>query len=163
MKLSIILITITIGCFSCATTIHPIVTEENIIIDNRLYGSWKTDTTTVIIENYLKSSLNESSFPGEKEKLLNPKTAEEKRLAAYASKLYTISYWNKGFNYVITGQLTRINGQLYMDLQAEDIKSGEDIQGSYNYKKAHLIAKLDVVNNSLKFQFMDGQKIKELV
>ena len=163
MKLSIILLVLTVGCFSCATTLHPIVTEENIIVDNRLYGNWKTDTTTVMIENYLKSSLNTSSYPGETDELLNPKTAKEKRLSAFASKLYTISYWNKGYNYVLTGQLTKINGQLYMDLEAEDIKSEEDVHGSYNYKKAHLIAKLDVVNNSLKFQFMDGQKIKDLV
>ena len=153
---------IAVGCYSCATTIHPIVTEENIIIDERLYGNWKTDTTTVLIENYLESPLKVSA-PGESDRLKEPKTPEEKRLAAFASKVYMVSYHNKGFQYTLSGQLTKINGQLYMDLVPEDIKSQEDVLGSYNYEKGHLIAKVDVINNGLKFQYMDGQKIKELV
>lgn len=163
MKLTIILLTITAALCSCATTLHPIVTEENIIVDNRLYGKWKTDTTTVLIENYIKSSLTKESAPGKENKLEHPKTAEEKRMAAYASKVYLVSYRNKGFQYLIHGQLTRINGQLYMDLSPDDIKSEEEVQGSYNYHKGHLIAKVEVTNNGLKFRFMDGQKIKDLV
>lgn len=163
MKLLIILMAIAVGCYSCATTIHPIVTEENIIVDERLYGTWKKDTTTVMIENYLKSPLNTLNELGEHEKLEKPKTAENKRLAAFAAKVYMISYWNEGYRYLLSGQLTKINGQLYMDLVPEDIKSELEVHGSYNYEKGHLIAKVDVVNNGLKFRFMDGQKIKELV
>jgi hypothetical protein len=141
---------------ACTTSIHPFVTEETTIIENKLYGEWKKDTLTVTIENFLKSPNRSTPFGGDN--LLHPKTSQEKKDAVNAAKKYLITFLeiDEDFAAKMEGRLTKINGALYLELRVHDVPA-------MNYGISYTIAKINIEDRRLTLRFMDGRKIKDMV
>lgn len=158
---------IAISFTSCITTIQPLVTAKNAVTDNRLTGTWLRENTVYQITPLLQSSLVNKQNADSKNKGLTLTLSREDSLQ-YAN-MYLVSFNKYGLNYNMVAGLTRIGGQLYMDLlplianSEEPNVFGDPFQSTVDYLAGSTIAKVNVDDGSLKLHFLDGEVIKEQV
>jgi len=152
---------------SCLTTLQPLVSLSNIVTEDRITGTWQQDNDTVRIESMLTSRVIRQ-FPSE-----NPANealpGHDRNKRNFYSKMYIITFVKNNVNYCMSAALTRIGGDLFMDLSPmflgdPKMPEGSGNEYSYNYLSTFTIAKIKIEsNNSLSIQFLNGDYIKEQI
>lgn len=143
---------------SCLTIIHPLVTSDNIIIDNRIDGTWvSNDSKVILIQKIMNSEL----------KL----TAEDLRRKDYTfkdslfyAKHYAISYQQKDLRYFWLAGLVKIKSQYYLNLHPV-VCVNKKGNNEYDLGDAtSSIAKLEWKgDNTLSVHFLNGDRIREII
>lgn len=159
MKTIFIYITILVCCMSCLTSLQPLVTKGNIVTDNRITGRWQHDGQVIQIENIDRESRISS---GTMERSGNKKDS------VFFSKTYNVVFEEKGIRHVMSGALTRIDKNLYFELMPLFISDPEQPDGSgyeyaFDYMGSFTFGKLNINNNNLTLQFLNGDFIKEQI
>lgn len=163
MKRIIITVFICLSLSACVTTLHQLVTYDNVITDERLVGKWKSDKQDFTVEQFYKSSFFKK-YKKEIEEEIGKKEKAGKGTgdSVLYSKLYLIEYIKNGIQYDLLGGLTRLNGQMFMNFSPinssyvnnTDKDSSLDPGSSLSTCS---IAKVKIINsNTLKIDFLDG-------
>lgn len=159
----VILITVTLT--SCVTSLHPLFTANTIktdlITDDRIIGRWKNDDQEYMVQEFYKSDYFKS-LP-QKEKESNDKSTEnEKTDSLLFSRSYMINYIKNGIKYTLFGNMTRLNGQLFINfigigMQNADTNSNNEQLDLPNRLETCTIARVKVINtNTIKLDFING-------
>jgi hypothetical protein len=168
LSLSILLTT------SCLTSVHPLVTIHNIVEENSLIGTWQQGEETYKVEKLRESALyreieNSVQIKDNENAKKEPLRGKEKEDSIFQSRAYCVSFSKEGIDYYMSGSLTRIDGQLYMELYpiVIDDKTQPDGSGldyTFDYLPGITIAKLDLrSDNTVQLHFPDGDYIKKQI
>jgi hypothetical protein len=159
---------------SCLTSVHPLVTFQTITEENSLVGTWQQGEDIYKVEKLMESEIfkeieNSIENKGKENEKKKPLTGKEKEDSIFHSHAYTVSFSKDGIAYYMTGSLTRIDGQLYMELFPIVIDDKEESDGSgldysFDYLPGITVAKVDLQNkNTLQLHFPDGDYIKKQI
>ena len=173
MKSNILLIALfmTVTLMSCVTSLHPLVTYGTAITDDRLIGSWKSDDQEYVVQEFFKSDFferNKGDLIKEQKENNGKLTESSKRDSFLFLKSYMINYIKNGIKYELFGNMTRINGQFFMnfmgvDIQSNDTSKNEDFNLP-NRLESGTIARVKVIDvNTIKLDFIDGSYLYEQV
>jgi len=166
MKISI-LIAIVISFTSCLTSLHPLVTADKVVSEDRVVGNWVHDDVTIHIERFLQSEVykNLTKMSGGLNNFNNGNAALQKQDSILYAHGYSVSYRKDGVDYFMFGAVTKIGNNFYFDLLpviADDPKNQEGTGFEYtnDYLPAFTMAKLEINKNALNLHFLDGDFIK---
>ena len=164
-KVLLVVILMTVTFMSCVTSIHPLFSSSNIetdvITDDRIIGSWKDDDQEYMVQAFFKSDFFGNFAKGQKDNSGKP-TESEKRDSLLFSRSYMINYIKNGIKYELFGNMTRLNGQVFMNfmginVQNADTNSKNDEIKLPNRIESFTIARLKVINtNTIKLDFING-------
>ncbi len=146
---------------SCITSLQHLASYQNIIIDNRLVGSWEHGGKHILIQEFRNSRYKEIFKEARMEK--TPFSIED---SIFTLKHYIISYHEKNLDYAWVAAIVRVGKLTFTSLVPEACTDGnEDIsQKGGGFQDAHSFAKLEWNNdNSFQLRFLDGDYIKEIV
>ncbi len=167
MKKNILLaaVLMTVTLMSCVTSLHPIFTYSTVVTDDRITGSWKNEDQDYIVQQFFKSDFFERNKGDllKEQKDNNGKISESsKKDSLLFLKSYMINYSKNGIKYELLGNMTRLNGQLFINFRSIDIQNA-DTNGKNeefnlpNRLESNTIARLKVINtNTIKLDFIDG-------
>lgn len=166
---NLILIAIAISFSSCLTSLHPLVTPDKVISEDRVLGAWVHDGVTINIDKFTQSEVYKSwtKLGGGLSILKNGSDTYSQDSIMYVHG-YCISYRKDGVDYFMFGAVTKIGNDFYFDLIpviAEDPKNqeGSGFEYTNDYLPAFTMAKLEIDKNALYLQFLDGDFIKEQI
>ena len=165
MKKIIVAGFICLALSACITTLHPLVTYDKVITDERLAGKWKSDDREFIVQQFYKSNLyklhqqeiEDAIGTGKKEK--TGKTTGDSILY---SKSYIIEYIKDGIQYDLLGSLIRLNGQLFMNFSPVNSSNTGNIDKDSSLDPGSVIstctiARMKIINsNTIQIDFLDG-------
>ena len=152
---------------SCLTTLQPLVSLDNIVTEDRITGTWQQDHDTVRIESMLTSRVIRQHPSENAISEALPRNDRNKR--NFYSKMYIIIFTKNNIYYCMSAALTRIGGDLYMELSPMFLGDSQSPEGSgneysYNYLATFTIAKIKIESNkALSIQFLNGDYIKEQI
>lgn len=140
----------------CLQTVHPIFTVNDIVYEQKLLGTWKTepgkDFSIAVITNL--AAENSIALP--------------EKLTAVKQKGYLVSY--KKEDGELTGQhiafLARIGKHLYFDYYPVDQKAEEIMDDFFqvHYVKMHTSYRVEIKNDgSFELSQLDGSFVKNLI
>lgn len=145
-------------------SLQPVATYKTIVTEPRLAGEWTEGEQTVRFELVPDSKLLREE-DGKERKLPLGESNEE---VAFYSKAYLITLQQKGFSYLMLGSLSRIDGQLYMDITSLGIRrdkypeQSSGFEFGNDYLPVYTIAKVGWAgNDQMTLQFLNGHFIKE--
>lgn len=155
---------------SCVTSLHPLVTYDKSVADERIEGKWQGKEQDFKVQAIFKSDLYKK-YKAAIDKDLKEKDTKEQTVSdsvLYANT-YVVEYERDGVRYDLLANMTRINGQLYMNFTpiisnlitdpATDVSM--DPGSSIN---SYIIARISFINASeIKFEFLDGGFIYDQV
>ena len=164
-KILLVVILMTVTLMSCVTSLHPLFSSSNIetdvITDDRIIGSWKNDDQEYMVQPFLKSDFFGSFPKGQKDNNGKP-TENEKRDSLLFSRSYMINYIKNGIKYELFGNMTPLNGQVFMNfmginVQSADTNSKNDEIKLPNRIESFTIARVKVINtNTIRLDFING-------
>jgi hypothetical protein len=152
---------------SCLTTMQPLITDNNVITEDRILGNWQYDKGTIQIKR-LNDVIKPKDFTTYRTspRLLTPDANKE---STFLKKTYMINFERNGIRYDMIGALTRIQDDLFIEIAPSLITDSQKPDGSgyefnYSYLPSFTIAKLTIKNNqSLDLQFLNGDFLKEQI
>lgn len=167
MKKNILLVAIlmTVTLMSCVTSLHPLFTYSTVVTDDRITGSWKNDDQDYIVQEFFKSDFfkrNKGDLLKEPKDNKDKISESSKRDSILFLKSYMINYIKNGIKYELWGNMTRLNGQLFInfrgiDIQNADTNSKNEEFNLPNRLESNTIARVKVINtNTIKLDFIDG-------
>ncbi|MEO5984119.1 MAG: hypothetical protein ABIP80_01360 [Ferruginibacter sp.] len=147
---------------SCITIIQSLVTQDNIVADDRLAGTWiGVDSKNITVQKIMDSKLRPTSAELAKHDYT-------KADSLFFTKFYFISFQENNLNYELLAGLVKINGEYYLNLKSLrclDNKGEEayELEGN-KFQSTSTIARLEWrTNNSLNINFFNGDHIKEII
>ena len=174
MKTNILLValSITVTLMGCVTSLHPLVTYSTAVTDDRIIGSWKNDDQEYIVQEFFRSDFFERNKGDliKEQKNNNGQLSESSKKDSFLfSKSYTLDYIKNGIKYELLANMTRLNGQLFMnfmgiDIQNADVKSNDEEFDLPNRLESNTIARVKIINtNIIKLDFIDGGYIYDQI
>jgi hypothetical protein len=160
-----------VALMSCVTSLHPLVTYSTAVTDNRIIGAWKSDEQEYVVQEFFKSDFferNKGDLIKEREENNGKLSESSKRDSLLFSRSYMVKYIKNGVKYELMGNMTRLNGQLFMnfmgiDLQSADTSKNEDFNLP-NRLESNTIARVKIINaNTLQLDFLDGGYIYDQI
>lgn len=154
---------------SCLTSLHNLVTYSTIATENKITGNWQYKDYALKIESTPASQFfKDMTTANKKENKSNYENAEDSLLY---SRSYVISFVKKNYKYYMVCCLTRINNELYGDIQAVTSESlnrstANDNNALFNtgsYINSHSIAKIILNNNEMEIRFLNGDLISSQI
>ena len=153
-----------ISCYtSCITSLHPLVTAENITTEKQVEGHWMSkDMEFTVIrtpDSLITRIIGVQDYPNRKNDSIQ------------ASQAYYVTCQKDGIRYDFQLALTQLNGNLFMHLASvgfepkiDNITWVKKHAENLAYLPTYTIAKLQISNsNMLVIKFVNGQFIKEQV
>ena len=150
---------------SCVTTLQPLVTYNSAIADNRLEGAWEQDGQEYIVQKVFNSDFykkNKKDLEKSREKNNGQLSEKEKKDSVLYSKSYLIKYSKEGVQYLLFGNMIKLNGGLFMNFTPVVMTSTNstnedsviDLPSRHN---SYTIARVQFTNTSImKLDFIDG-------
>ena len=140
---------------SCLTILQDLITQNNVITDNRVEGVWiDSDSKRILVQKFMNSKF----FTGSEQKKYTPEDS------FFSTKLYVISYREKNLDYGWLAGIVKIKDQYYLNLGPGECLSSNEKEAYGLGKSTSSIAKLEWKNNnSLVLRFLNGDYIKEIV
>jgi hypothetical protein len=155
---------------SCLTSIHPLVTRDRVVTDNRIVGQWKYGEQQLQID-----ALPNSSYMRELTKIQggekNPQAlkGEERADSIFYSKTYILSFRENNVDYYMVAALINIGKSIFLDLYpAAMYDSTNEIGRMYSFNPDYLpvftMAKLEITgNDKLVIKFIDGNFVRNQI
>lgn len=154
---------------SCLTTLHPFISNDPsqcLALKKELLGRWEMDSLTVRIESFLTSPLRTDETKEKDALLRQPAKSREQLLdSLYFTKQYLVSYSKDNIRYVYQCGLTRIDGQIFMEIQPQQYQTKDyDVHPDYyNFQRTYTLARVNLDNNFIQLEFLDGDFIKNQI
>jgi hypothetical protein len=172
MKKIFAIISVAMGMLSlasCVTSLQPVSTRETITTDRRVAGNWVHDGETFNITPFMESEFAKS-LKGDMDAKEKISSEEDKRDSIYYSKMYAVYFQKEGVSYHMAASLTKLNGQLFMDLfplamndPKEQAGKNDPLEGK-DYLGGFTIAKVELNGQSgMTLKFVDGDFINEQI
>jgi hypothetical protein len=153
------------SCSSCLTSLHQLVTYDQVITDNRFAGQWRQDNNAVFkIEDLLKSNYyNNTASASVHGKPAKPGFDSREDSLLY-SKSYVISFAKSGYDYTMIASLMRLGDNMYADFIPVAVsKTGSAMSGSIfdgsDYMISHSIAKIIFTGGNMEIKFLNDDFI----
>jgi hypothetical protein len=152
---------------SCLSSLQPVATAKTITTDNRLPGEWTDGKESFRIQKMTESDiLKDDKDPDKRLSIGNGNGGDD---SVSFSNSYAITAKRKdGVEYIMTGILSRVNDQYFVDLMPLGMKhpkSGDNASSfefNYNYLPTFSIAQLSFVNkDKIVLKYLNGDFIKE--
>ena len=147
---------------SCLTSLQPLVTDNNIITDERITGNWQGEDATIQIKKL--EQLPEMYGDRDRRTFTRGNTD-----TAFLSKTYEVTFNKNGVLYSMVGAITSIQNDLFIEFSPMLVKDPKNAEGSgfesnYTYLPSFTIARLNIKNNqAIDIQFLNGDIIKEQI
>lgn len=147
---------------SCLTIVQPLITQNNIITDNRIEGLWNgSDSKTILIQKF-KNSKFKNIFTDPEMKDKDWKYTREDSI--FITKHYVISFRENNLDYTWLAGIAKISDQYYLNLLPEECLNNKGEKEYDLGKVTSSIAKLKWENNNtLTICFLNGDYIKEII
>lgn len=158
MKMNIAGYILLLTLSSCLTIIHPLVTRDNIITDNRIDGTWVAgDSKIILIQKLMNSELKLTHEDMEHDKY----TFED---SLFYTKHYAVTYQQKDLKYYWIAAIVKIKNQYYLNLEPV-VCLNKKGNGEYDLGDAtSSIAKLEWKGDkALSVHFLNGDRIREII
>lgn len=151
---------------SCITSLQPIVTKDTIIKDDRIIGHWQQDDAMIEIVSLQSGKMNDKWKRVFRYIQWNPQIEAEKSFDN--ANVYLVSMRKKEVDYYMTMSMTRINGEMFMDLFPILVNPArkpeeENMNYDFDFLPSFTIAKLAITANTMTIKFIDGEFIKQQV
>jgi hypothetical protein len=163
MKKILIAAFFSVALSACITTLHPLVTYDKVIADERFIGKWKNDDREFNIQQFYKSNLFKKYKTEIKEEIgKKEKTEKTTEDSVLYSKSYVVEYIKDGIQYDMLGNLIRLNGQLFINFTPIDSRPINDTSRDSSLDpgsslSTYTIAKVQILNsNTLQIDFING-------
>ncbi|HUS01195.1 MAG TPA: hypothetical protein VMY77_05685 [Chitinophagaceae bacterium] len=147
---------------SCLTIVQSLVTHDNIITDNRMYGLWiGPGTKSILVQKLMNSKLKNLFIEAE----YKGYTSED---SVFYTKLSVISFRENNLEYTWLAGLVKIKDHYYLNLKPEECLSTNGKEAyrlnGRDFLITSSIAKLEWKNNNtLLLTFLNGNFIKEII
>jgi hypothetical protein len=155
---------------SCLTSLHPLVTPERVISEDRVVGDWVHDDGVIHISRFTKSEIYQQllKMGASLKKFGSENPALDRQDSIMYEHGYAVSYHKNGVDYFMFGALTKVGNNFYFDLLpiiAADPKheDGSGFEYTNDYLPAFTMAKLEISKNALNLYFLNGDFIKEQI
>lgn len=158
---------------ACITSLQPLVTADNIVVDKRVAGNWQYNNDIITVEkmneSYIYNELTKMKIGGNDNAPHAPLQGKEKEDSIFYAKAWCVSFKKNGVDYYMSAAITRINDGLYMELLPIVVSDPQQPEGSgyefnYDYLPTFTVAKVIINNNeSISLKFLNGKYIKEQV
>ena len=159
---------------SCLPSLQSLVTYDNVTEDNRIIGTWLHDNTDFKVEkleqsaiyNEIVEGIDVKEEDGQEKKPLTTRLRQDSILNSHA---YAITYHEEDITYYLLATLTKVNTDLFIQLNPIVIDDPQSPNGSgldytFDYLSAATFAKVVISNNNMvQLQFADGDHIKDLI
>ncbi len=153
---------------SCLTTLQPVATVKTITKDDRLPGEWFDGKETYLIERLPDSKiLRDDKDPDKKLSIGNNGDGD----SVFFANSYAITTVKNGVEYIMTGTLSRINDQYFIDFMSlgmKDAKRGTD-KGVVSSSILIICLPFSVAQlvfegkDKIQLKFLNGDFIKEQI
>jgi hypothetical protein len=143
----------------CITSLHPLVTYDTAVSEDRIVGNWKGDDQDYTVQKLLASDFYKKNKKQIEEDSKNQSTKKTKRDALLFSKYYIVRYIKDGVKYELGGAMIKIGGQLFINFNGADLNfiNGNTEPNLPNRLESNTIARLKFINtNTIKLDFIDG-------
>lgn len=153
----ILVATILIQLPSCVTSFHPLFTAENITVDDKIAGNWKSSKGDIVIQKLLDSRDKE---------IFNQNLSAADSI--FYSKFYIINYTSNGYHYSWAGGVCYINGLEFISLSADECLDSKNKSAypptGYEYLNSYGFARLVWKNkHEVEVQFLNSEYIRRAV
>ncbi len=158
MKVNLVGYILLLGFSSCLTIMHPLITPHNIVIDNRIVGTWSgSNSRIMLVQEIMNSKLKLTS----EDLLRNDYTFED---SLFFTKQYAISYQEKDLSYLWIAGMVKIKDQYYLNLKPL-VCLDKKGNGAYDLGDANsTIAKIEWKDiGTVSLHFLNGDYIKEII
>jgi hypothetical protein len=146
---------------SCVTILQSLLTQDNIITDDRVVGQWISNDS----KNLLVQKIMDSKFKPTIQEL--DKHDYTKADSLFFSKLYVISFQENNLDYIWFCGLVRINDQYYINFEPQeclnDLKKESYTLDDQSFFNTSSIAKLEWKGNGLSLHFLNGDRVKKII
>jgi hypothetical protein len=147
---------------SCVTIIQSLVTQDNILTDDRIVGTWTgVDSKNIVVQKIMDSKRRPSAAELAKHDYT-------KADSLFFTKFYFVSFRENNLNYELLAGIVKINGEYYLNLnplKCSDNNGKEvyELDGN-KFLQTSTPARLEWrTNNSLDINFFNGDYIKEII
>lgn len=147
---------------SCVTLLQELVTQDNIVTDDRVAGEWTGSDS----KKFLVQKIMNSKFKPAIEEL--DRHDYTKADSLFFTKLYVISFRENNLDYWFLAGIVKINDQYYLNFSPQEClndrhKEAYQLEGQ-SFQNTSSIAKIEWKNNNgLSFHFLNGDRIKEII
>jgi hypothetical protein len=147
---------------SCLTSLQPLVTDNNIITDERISGTWQCEDATIQIKRL--EQLPEMYGDRDRRTFTRGNTNP-----AFLSKTYEVTFNKNDVLYSMVGAITSIQNDLFIEfspMKINDPKNAEvsSFEVNNTYLTSFTIARLKIKNDhAADIQFLNGDFIKEQI
>jgi hypothetical protein len=150
---------------SCVTSLQPLVTSNSAIADNRLEGAWEQEGQEYIVQKVFNSDFykkNKKDLEKSREKNNGLLSEKDKNDSVLFSKSYLIKYSKAGIQYLLFGNMIKLNGHLFMNFSPVGMTSTDSTNQETeidlpNRLNSYTIARVQFTNTSeMKLDFIDG-------
>jgi hypothetical protein len=163
---SIMMITL----MSCVTSLHPLVTYNTAITDDRITGVWTEKGQEYRVQKFFSSEffqLNKEDLEKERKENNGKLTEKSKRDSLLFSRSYMIRYIKDGLRYDLFGNMIRLDGQLFINFLSVDMNTihekDEEIELP-NRLETGTIARVQFKNaNTIKLDFINGEYVYDQI
>lgn len=142
----------------CVTSLHPLYTAANLIFDNRLVGTWKTDGSDDIwkLENLMQKELEpytddatRAEKEGFKKQFINRNT-------------YLLTYTEKGESRTFNANLLKLENHLFLDLAPRPLNLNSSFFEDH-FLPVHTYAKIKVYGDRFELYFFNAELLYKLL
>jgi hypothetical protein len=152
---------------SCLTSLQPVATSKTIAKDSRLKGSWTDGTSTYRIESLPESHLLTDSKDPNKQLSIGRSSGNGEDSIFFANS-YAITVVKNGVEYIMSGTLSRIDDQLFIDFMSLGLRHGTEDGSGFEFNTDYLptfsIAQLSFEGkDKIVLKFLNGDFIKEQI
>src|SRR6185503_17749546 len=127
-KIIPVLIISLIAMQSCVTSLHPLVTYNTAISDDRLVGNWNADGQDYTVQKFYNSDLFKKlkkEMDKNKSDTSKSLTKKETEDSILYSRSYIVKYTKDKIEYHMFGSMVKLNGQFFINFTAADINTDE--------------------------------------
>jgi hypothetical protein len=155
---------------SCLTSLQPVATSKTIVKDNRLKGEWTDGKVTFRIENLPESSILKDDRDANKMLSIGKGSGNGEDSIFFANS-YSVTTVKNGVEYIMTGTLSRVDDQLFIDFMSIGLKNpqvgadnGSGFEFNTDYLATFSIAQLTFEGkDKIVLKFLNGDFIKEQI
>ena len=147
---------------SCLTVLQSLITQDNIVTDNRIEGLWNgSDSKAILVQKFMNTKFK-NVFTDPEMKNKDWKYTREDSI--YLTKLYVITFREENLDYTWFAGLVKIRDQYYLNLRPQECLNDMGKEEFGLGKETSSIAKLEWKNsNTLAICFLNGDNIKEII
>lgn len=158
IKILLVILFAGISFQGCITSLHPLYTDKDLVFDNRLLGTWHSDSPTESwkLENLMEKELSPYKNPKER------KDKEVFKSQFINKKTYLLTYTDKGEAAEFLLNLVKLDNNFYIDLYPGKLKEKNEMLEDH-YLPVHSYAKINISANGFELSYLNADLLYKLL